>query len=273
MAARAGDRSAAPVYLAGTVSAAKSRPLVYLALKQGQVASEVTGAMTMRYLAEPDNIQTVIHDQIDTTLEAQMPLGYLIPAAWKQIADLLALHGVEMERTTKPLTQEFETYRFSGVTWSNGPQEGHIMLGNFDARLVKEKMTISEGSYWVPMKQRRARLILATLEPLAPDSFARWGLMYQVFEGGGRGGRGGAGRGGALIPESVMPGEYLSEPIARKTMADNPDLAKEFLAKVASDPTFAADRTARLQWWYQHSKYEPSDNGRYPIVRVWEKNW
>jgi hypothetical protein len=262
MAARAGDRSAPPVYLAGTVSTAKSRPLVYLALKQGQVASEVTGAMTNRYLAEPDNIQTVIHDQIDTTLEAQMPLGYLIPAAWKQIADLLALHGVEMERTPKPLTGEFETYRFSAITWTGGPQEGHIMLGNFDARLVKEKMTLPQGSYWVPMKQRRARLILATLEPQAPDSFARWGLMYSVFEGaGGRGGRGGA------------PAEYLSEPIARKTMADNPELAKEFLAKVASDTAFAGDRTARLQWWYQHSKYEPSDNGRYPIVRVWEKNW
>ena len=272
MAARAGDRSAPPVYLAGTVSSSKSRPLVYRALKQGQVPSEVTGTMSMRYLAEPDNIQTVIHDQIDTTLEAQMPLGYLIPSAWKQIADLLALHGVEMERTTKPLTQEFETYRFSGVKWANGPLEGHIMLADFDARLVKENLTIPEGSYWVPMKQSRARLILATLEPQAPDSFARWGLMYQVFEGGGRGGRGGAGRGGA-VPESVMPGEYLSEPIARKTMADSPELAKEFQAKVASDPTFAADRTARLQWWYQHSKYEPSDNGRYPIVRVWQKNW
>jgi hypothetical protein len=70
-----------------------------------------------------------------------------------------------------------------------------------------------------------------------------------------------------------MPGEYITEPIARKTMADNPALAKEFLAKVASDATFAADPCARLYWWYQHSKYEPSDNGRYPIVRVWEKNW
>jgi hypothetical protein len=267
MASRAGDRSAAPVYLAGTVSAAKSHPLLYLALKQGQVPSLVTGTTALQYLAEPDNIQTVIHDQIDTTVEAQMPLGYLIPSAWKQIADLLALHGVEMERTGKSLAQEFETYRFSGVTWANRPQEGHIMLANFDARLVKEKITIPEGSYWVPMKQRRARLILATLEPQAPDSFARWGLMYQVFEGGGRGGRG-----GAAVPEGVMPGEYLSEPIARKTMADNPELAKEFLAKVASDPAFAGDRTARLQWWYQHSKYEPSDNGRYPIVRVWEKN-
>jgi hypothetical protein len=284
MAARAGDKSALPVYLAGTVSTAKSRPLVYHALKQGQVPSEVTGAMTPRYLAEPDDIQTVIHDQIDTTLEAQMPLGYLIPSAWKEIADLLALHGVEMERTAKPLTQEFETYRFSGITWTNGPQEGHIMLGNFDARLVKEKMTIPQGSYWVPMKQRRARLVLATLEPQAPDSFARWGLMYSVFEGGGgrggagggggRGGAGGAaGRGAATGAGAPPVAEYLSEPIARKTMADNPELAKEFLAKVASDPAFAADRTARLQWWYQHSKYEPSDNGRYPIVRVWEKNW
>src|ERR1039458_350342 len=91
MAARAGDRSAAPVYLAGRVSNDKSHPMLYRALKQGQVQSEVTGAMTNRYLAEPDDIQTVIHDQIDTTLEAQMPLGYLIPSAWKEIADRLAI--------------------------------------------------------------------------------------------------------------------------------------------------------------------------------------
>jgi hypothetical protein len=155
-------------------------------------------------------------------------------------------------------------------------------------RLVKEKITIPQGAYWAPMKQRRARLILAALEPEAPDSFVRYGYMYAAigFAGGrGGGGRGGAGGGGGRggtaaansgrgpAPPGGMPAEYLSEPIARKTMADNPDLAKEFLAKVASDPAFAADRTARLRWWYEHSKYEPPDNGRYPIVRVWEKNW
>src|ERR1035438_2834626 len=144
MAARAGDRSAAPVYLAGRVSNDKSRPLLYRALKQGQVQSEVTGAMTNRYLAEPDDIQTVIHDQIDTTLEAQMPLGYLIPSAWKEVADILALHGVEMERTAKPLTQEFETYRFSNVPGANGWGDGlgRLMLATLDARMVKEKITI-----------------------------------------------------------------------------------------------------------------------------------
>ncbi len=130
MAARAGDQSAPPVYLAGKVSAAKSRPLVYHALKNAPFKSEVTGAMVNRYTAELDDIQTVIHDQIDTTVEAQMPLGYLIPAAFSSVADLLALHGVEMERTAKPIEQVFETYRFSEYEirgrGNGGPRDAHV---------------------------------------------------------------------------------------------------------------------------------------------------
>jgi murein tripeptide amidase MpaA len=253
MASRAGNPSAPPVYLAGRVSD-KSRPLVYHALKTGQFTSEVTGANVTRYLADPDDLQTVIHDQIDTTVEARMPLGYLIPSAWKEIADLLTLHGVEMEHTAKPIEQDFETYRFSGTKFAASSNEGHVML-SFDVLPVKEKIAIPAGSYWVPMKQRRARLVLSMLEPQAPDSLARWGFLNSVFEG----------RGGV--------GEYLSEPIARRTMADNPELRKQFEGRLASDPQFAADARARLQWWFQQSKYDPGDTGRYPIVRVWEKTW
>ena len=108
IAARAGNRSAAPVYLAGKVSE-KSRPLVYHTLKIGPYKSEITGAMVTRYLPEPDNLDTRIHDQIDTTVEARIPLGYIIPAAWKNLADILALHGVEMERIAKSIEREFET--------------------------------------------------------------------------------------------------------------------------------------------------------------------
>jgi murein tripeptide amidase MpaA len=251
--ARAGDRGAEPVYLAGKVSE-KSRPLVYHTLKNGPFQSEVTGARVNRFLAEPDDIETVIHDQIETTAQAQVPLGYLIPAAWKDAADVLALHGVEMERTATPIEQEFETYRLSGVKFADRQAEGHVGV-SFDAKPVMEKIAIPAGSWWVPMKQRRARLILSMLEPAAPDSLVRWGLMNSIFGGG----------------EGV--GDYLSEPIARRMMADNPELRKQFEARLASDPTFAADPRARLEWWYQKSKYEAGDAGRYPIVRVWEKSW
>ncbi|HEX3876558.1 MAG TPA: hypothetical protein VHW24_06210, partial [Bryobacteraceae bacterium] len=48
----------------------------------------------------------------------------------------------------------------------------------------------------------------------------------------------GGGRGGLDL------GEYLSEPIARKMMADQPDLRKEFEGQLAADPKFAADPRA-----------------------------
>src|SRR5215471_12314518 len=86
--ARAGDRNAPPVYLAGRVSE-KSRPVVYHSLKNGPFKSEVTGSQVNRYLAEKDDIATVIHDQIETTAEAKMPLGYLVPSAWTEVVELL----------------------------------------------------------------------------------------------------------------------------------------------------------------------------------------
>ena len=89
------------------------------------------------------------------------------------------------------------------------------------------------------MKQRRARLILAMLEPQAPDSLARWGFCDQIFDGGGRG----------------AEGAYLSEPIARRMMADSPELRKQFEDKLASDAAFAADAQARLMWWCERSNY------------------
>jgi predicted deacylase len=253
MAERAGNRQSPPVYLAGKVSD-KSHPLVYHALKTEQYKSEITGANVTRYTGQPDDLDTRIHDQIDTTMEGQMPLGYLVPAAWKQVADVLALHGVEMERTGKALEQEFETYRFTGTKFAGSAVEGHVAV-DFEPHLVKERVFIPAGSYWVPLKQRRSRLIFSLLEPQAPDSMARWGLLNSVFEG----------RGGV--------GEYLSEPIARRMMMDSPELRKQFEQKLAADPKFAADRQARLAWWYEQSKYQPEDTGRYPIVRVWEKNW
>jgi hypothetical protein len=253
MSARAGDHTAQPVYLAGKVSE-QSRPLVYHALKTEQYKSEVTGANVIRYTGQPDDLDTRIHDRIDTTVEAQMPLGYLVPAAWTEVAELLALHGVEMQRTTAPIEEEFETYRFAGVKFAASAVEGHVSV-DFEPRLVKERIFFPAGSYWVPLQQRRARLIFSMLEPQAPDSLPHWGLMNSVFEG----------RGGV--------GEYLSEPIARRMMADSPALRKQFEEKLAADPAFAADRQARLAWWYQQSKYQPEDNGRYPIARVWQKSW
>ena len=78
---------------------------------------------------------------------------------------------------------------------------------------------------------------------------------------------------GAAAAAAVV-GEYLSEPIARRMMADSPELRKQFEAEAGRRPASSPPTARRrLAWWFEQSKYEPEDNGRYPIVRVWEKNW
>ncbi len=253
-AAMAGDKNAPPIYLAGKTSAG-SHPLVYHSLKSAPYKSEITGTMVNHFTAEKDDIDTVTHDGVDTTAEAQEPLGFLIPAAWKELADQMELHGVKMERTTKPLDREFDTWRFTDVKTASSGEAG--LMTDYVLHPVKEKILVPAGSYWVPLNQPRARLIMALLHPAAPDALIRLGFAGSIFQGMGR----------------IGAQQYLSVPIATKMAAENPKLWEEFSAKVKSDEKFAADADARIQWWTSKSNYQPSAVNRYPVLEVWEKTW
>ncbi len=254
-AAMAGDRNAPPIYLAGKTSTA-SHPLEYHSLKSAPFLSEITGTMVPSFTAEKDDFTTVTHDGVDTTAEAQEPLGFLIPIEWKEIADELKLHGVEMELTTRPLDQEFDTWRFTDVKYAPAASEGGLMT-DYTMHPVHERVEVPAGSYWVPMHQQRARLIMALLHPAAPDALIRWGFAASVFQSMGR----------------IGARPYLSVPIANKVAEEHPEMMKEFQAKLKVDPAFAGDPQARLDWWISRSSYQPSAVNRYPLLEVWDKNW
>ena len=254
-AAMAGDRNAPPVYLAGKTSDA-AHPLVYHSLKSAPFLSAITGTMVPQFTAEKDDFETVTHDGIDTTAEAQEPLGFLIPAEWKEFADELALHGVTMERTAKPLDQEFDTWRFTDVKYAPAQSEGGILV-DYTLHPVRERMLIPAGSWWVPMNQARARLVLALLHPAAPDALIRWGFAGSVFQTAGR----------------IGARPYLTVPIANKVAEEHPELMQQFQEKLKTDTAFTADPQARLDWWISRSSYQPSATNRYPVVEVWTKDW
>jgi hypothetical protein len=253
-AAMAGDRNASPVYLAGKTGAA-SHPIPYHSLKSEMYKSEISGVMTNHFTAQKDDFTVAMHDNIDTTAEAQEPLGFIVPVEWKDIADQLALHGVQMERINKPLEQEFDTWRFTDVKYVSSGEAGNLV--DYTMNPVHEKILVAPGSWWVPLNQQRARLIMALLHPAAPDALIRIGFAGAIFQGMGR----------------IQAGPYLSVPIANKVAEEHPELLTEFNAKLASDPAFAADSTARLTWWSARSNYQPSAVNRYPVVEVWQKNW
>ena len=97
--------------------------------------------------------------------------------------------------------------------------------------------------------QPKSRLVLALLEPEAPDSYAAWGFFATSFE----------------KKEYMEP--YVAEQVAREMLAD-PAIRKEFEEKVKSDPKFAADPAARLEFFYRkHSSWD-SQYAMYPIFRL-----
>ena len=48
-------------------------------------------------------------------------------------------------------------------------------------------------------------------------------------------------------------------------LAEDPVLKKEFEARLAADPKFAADPSARLEWFYERSPFQDSRYLLYPV--------
>jgi hypothetical protein len=115
-----------------------------------------------------------------------------------------------------------------------------------------ERRNVAAGSLFVPIAQAKARLVVALLEPRAPDSFAAWGFLNAHFEA-----------------KEYME-RYVAEEVGREMLATNPDVAAEFNERLATDREFASDPKARLEFFYRrHPSWDERLN-LYPIFRVAE---
>src|ERR1044072_6169753 len=114
-----------------------------------------------------------------------------------------------------------ESYRFTNVSWPDGPFGGRHMP-RFDAEKTVETRVFPPGSAFVPVAQSKAKVILNLLEPEAPDSLAHWGFFNAIFE------------------EKEYAEHYVLEDLAREMMANDPSLAEEVMQLLARGAEFAA---------------------------------
>jgi hypothetical protein len=190
-----------------------------------------------------------------------VPAGYIIPAQWTHVIDVLAAHQVEIQRTTAAWEGTLETYDCSGMTWQDPPFEGRHPTFNGEAMRapgkfgtcapVLERMSFPAGSAVVRLDQRLSKVALEWLEPAAPDSALQWGFFDSIFE------------------QKEYGENYVVEKLAREMMAKDPKLKEEFEKKVVSDPAFAASPYARLNFFYERSPWFTANRvGRYPVGRL-----
>jgi hypothetical protein len=174
-----------------------------------------------------------------------VPAGYA-----QQIGGKLALHGIAFEKIGPAFAKvDVQAFRASRVEFSRTPFEGRMTL-KLEGSWRTESREVPAGSLFVPVNQPRARLLMALLEPRAPDSFASWGFFNGCFE----------------HKEYLEP--YVLEIVAQDMLAQDPGLATEFARKLKEDPAFERDPAARREFFHRrHASWDDRHN-LYPIYRI-----
>jgi len=113
-----------------------------------------------------------------------LPAGYFLPAGAADVASLLRLHGIQVERLEAPWADTVETVAASQITWSPREFQGHQLV-QVTATYVNAARTLPAGSFFVTTAQPLGRLVFALLEPEG-WGLVRWGLLDRLLgsEGG-----------------------------------------------------------------------------------------
>ena len=215
--------------------------------------SEVSGILMTRYdETKPQVWRVPLREDVVADLEVAAPrAGYIVPAAHAaMVATKLAQHGISFRKLSKELQRlDVETFRADKATFGAKSFESHQRL-SVEGSWKAEPRSVGRGALFVPIAQPKARLVMAIFEPQAPDSLLAWGMFNNAFEA-----------------KEYME-EYVAEDVAREQMAANPAIAAEFKRRIESDPVFAKNAHARLEFFARrHSSWDERLN-LYPVLRT-----
>ncbi len=213
-------------------------------------ASDITGALVPRYSSAPLDTLVPLYRDIEPVLTVRLPVGYLIPQEWTTALDKLDIHGIGYRRLAKALRDTVEMVRI--LDWSAAPVtvEGHRMVSVTKVRAERQVRSFRPGDVWVPLEQRASALIATLCEAQSPDGLLAWNAFDTIFQ-----------------PKEY--GEaYVMEPVARQMLANDPKLAEEFRARLASDSAFAKSPSARIDFFYRKSPWNDGEQDLMPIARA-----
>ena len=215
--------------------------------------SDVSGMLMTHYdETKPQVWHVPLRDEVVADLQVQAPgAGYVVPAAWAQlVATKLTQHGIVFRKVDKAIASApVQTFRADQATFAPTSFESHQRL-KVDGSWKPEPRNLARGALFVPIAQPKARLVMALFEPQAPDSLLAWGEFNNAFE------------------RKEYMEEYVAEDVAREQLARDPALAAEFRRKVETDPAFAKNAHARLEFF---ARRHPSWDERlnlYPVMRT-----
>ena len=233
------------------VAAPAARTMEFRGYAYTRTTSDVSGALMTRYDETTPQVWKVpLKDDIRPGIVVEAPgAGYLVPAAeapW--VAAVLKTHGVEYRLLGKAWQGDAQVFRATKSSFGSASVETHQRL-TVEGDWTRESRATPAGALFVPIAQPRARLVMALLEPKAPDSLLAWGRFNNAFE------------------RKEYMEDYVAEAVAREMLRD-PAVKAEFERRLREDTAFAQSPAARLEFFYRRHPSWDERYQLYPVLRV-----
>ena len=233
------------------VAAPAARTVEFRGYAYTRTTSDVSGALMTRYDETTPQVWKVpLKDDIRPGIVVEAPgAGYVVPAAeasW--VAAVLKTHGVEYRLLGKAWQGDAQVFRATKSSFGSASVETHQRLA-VEGDWTRESRATPAGALFVTIAQPRARLVMALLEPKAPDSLLAWGRFNNAFE------------------RKEYMEDYVAEAVAREMLRD-PAVKAEFERRLREDTTFAQSPAARLEFFYRRHPSWDERYQLYPVLRV-----
>jgi hypothetical protein len=227
------------------------RMIDFLGYVYSREDSVATGQPVMRFdETKPATWRVSFTQESHPTAVVTLPAGgWIVPAAhaaWME--PKLRLHGIQFERLAGSREGlAVEVFRATDVKFRAESFEGHQTV-TLTGRWAGERRDVAAGALFVPAAQRAARIASFLLEPSSPDSLVAWGFFNTAFE------------------RKEYIEDYVLEPFARRLLETDAAVRAEFEQRL-TDPSFAKDPDARLEFFYRRHPSCDEAYRLYPILR------
>jgi len=218
-----------------------------------ETTTPITGRKSGFYNRNKPYTETIrYYNYFNPATTVTAPEAYILPFAWEEVIERLAVNGVEMYQLQHDTILTVESYYIDSFEPARRATQGHYFNSKVQIRTVTQEVDFYKGDYVIPVNQRSNKYIVTMLEPQSESGFFAWNFFDSYLEG------------------QDWYSVWGFESHLKELLDHDPALREAFEKAKREDAKVASDPVAQLQWLYQHTPASELEKRTrlYPVGRL-----
>ena len=218
-----------------------------------ETTTPITGRKSGFYNRNKPYTETIrYYNYFNPATTVTAPEAYILPFAWEEVIERLAVNGVEMHQLQHDTILTVESYYIDSFEPARRATQGHYFNSKVQIRTVTQEVDFYKGDYVIPVNQRSNKYIVTMLEPQSESGFFAWNFFDSYLEG------------------QDWYSVWGFESHLKELLDHDPALREAFEKAKREDAKVASDPVAQLQWLYQHTPASELEKRTrlYPVGRL-----